>query len=140
MSAYNSILVAIDIYSDYDAVVKRAIDIAGNTVKLNLLYVVYPQTSIEPYGLFLEGDYSEEISKQARARLEGIAHRHNIPKSHTHIAVGAAAEEIHEAANTLSSDLIVIGTHGKSGVQLLLGSTANAVLHGVKVDVLSVKV
>ena len=43
-------------------------------------------------------------------------------------------------ADKISADLIVIGTHGQSGLKLLLGSTANAVLHGVKVDVLAVKV
>ena len=140
MAAYESILVAIDIYSDYEPVVHRAMQLAGNNVKLNLLYVVYPQTSIEPYGLFLESDFSDEICQQAKDKLEGIAHRHNIPVSHTHVVVGGAADEIHEAAKKLGSDLIVIGTHGRSGMRLLLGSTANAVLHGVQVDVLAVKV
>jgi universal stress protein A len=35
---------------------------------------------------------------------------------------------------------IVIGTHGQKGLQLLLGSTANAVLHGAGCDVLSVRI
>ena len=140
MQPYNAILAAVDIFSDYEQVIHRAVQLAGNNVKINLLYVVYPQTSIEPYGLFLESDYSDEICKQAKTKLEGIAHRHNIPVSHTHVVVGAAAEEIHEAAAKLGADLIVIGTHGRSGMRLLLGSTANAVLHGVKVDVLTVKV
>lgn len=140
MQTYNAILVAIDIYSDYEQVIQRAVQVAGSTVKLNLLYVVYPQTSIEPYGLFLETDYSDEICQQAKRKLTSIADHHNIPHTHTHVVVGAAAEEIHEAAERLNADLIVIGTHGRSGMRLLLGSTANAVLHGVKTDVLAVKV
>jgi universal stress protein A len=36
--------------------------------------------------------------------------------------------------------LIVIGTHGQKGLQLLLGSTANAVLHGAGCDVLAVRI
>jgi universal stress protein A len=43
-------------------------------------------------------------------------------------------------ANEKNIDLIVIGTHGRSGIKLLLGSTANSVLHGVKQDVLAVRV
>jgi universal stress protein A len=43
-------------------------------------------------------------------------------------------------AEKINADLIVVGTHGQSGLRLLLGSTANAVLHGVKTDVLAVKV
>ena len=78
--------------------------------------------------------------KSASRQKRNSKHRHNIPVSHTHVVVGAAADEIHAAAEKLGSDLIVIGTHGRSGMRLLLGSTANAVLHGVKTDVLAVKV
>ncbi len=35
-------------------------------------------------------------------------------------------------------DLIVVGSHGRHGLALLLGSTANDVLHGAPCDVLAV--
>jgi universal stress protein A len=54
--------------------------------------------------------------------------------------MGNPADEIHNMANEIQADLIVIGKHGQSGLKLLLGSTANAVLHGVNCDVLAVKV
>ena len=38
------------------------------------------------------------------------------------------------------ADLIVIGTHGRHGLGLLLGSTASGVIHGVQCDVLAVRV
>ena len=50
------------------------------------------------------------------------------------------AEEIHTLANEINTDLIVIGTHGRSGLKLLLGSTANSVLHSAKQDVLAVRI
>lgn len=140
MQEYHSVLVALDVYSEYVPVLERALKVAGNSHKINLLYVAYPQTNYEPYGLFLEKDFSDEIQQQAREKLQEVAQRHNIPRSHVHVALGSAAEEIHYAAEKLGADLIVIGTHGQSGLKLLLGSTANAVLHGVKVDVLTVKV
>ena len=56
------------------------------------------------------------------------------------VEIGSPADEIHHMAEKLNADLIVIGTHGQSGLRLLLGSTANAVLHGVKRDVLAVKI
>ncbi len=37
-------------------------------------------------------------------------------------------------------DLIVVGSHGRHGLALLLGSTANGVLHGANCDVLAVRV
>jgi len=36
-------------------------------------------------------------------------------------------------------DLIVVGSHGRHGLALLLGSTANDVLHARRRDVLAVK-
>ena len=36
-------------------------------------------------------------------------------------------------------DLIVVGSHGRHGLALLLGSTANDVLHGAPCDVLAVR-
>jgi universal stress protein A len=36
--------------------------------------------------------------------------------------------------------LIVVGSHGRHGVRLLLGSTANGILHHAKCDVLAVRI
>ena len=40
----------------------------------------------------------------------------------------------------LETDLIVVGSHGRYGLALLMGSTANGVLHGATCDVLAVRV
>ena len=52
---------------------------------------------------------------------------------------GHPGAEIRRAAEELSADLVVLGTHGRHGLALLLGSTANAVLHGATTDVLAVR-
>ncbi|GFD68352.1 universal stress protein [Alteromonas sp. KUL106] len=140
MQNYDTILVPIDVYSDYELVVEKAIAVAGNSHKIHLLYVAYPQTNMEPYGLFLERDFSEEVRDQALRQLKDIASKHDIPYSHVNVKIGSPADEIHHMAEKINADLIVVGTHGQSGLRLLLGSTANAVLHGVKTDVLAVKV
>jgi universal stress protein A len=140
MQNYMKVLVPIDVYSDYEKVVERAVSIAQRVSDIHLLYVAYPQTTVEPYGLFLERDYSEEVREQAKNALVDIARKFDIPTSNTKVEIGSPADEIHYQAEKLDADLIVIGTHGQSGLKLLLGSTANAVLHGVKRDVLAVKV
>ena len=43
-------------------------------------------------------------------------------------------------AEELGTDLIVVGSHGRHGLALLMGSTANGVLHGANCDVLAVRV
>ena len=140
MKQYERIVVAIDVYSEYDHVLKRALSIANNASQLSVVFVTLPTTYFQPYISEVGGDYVAEIQKQAKTRLEDIASKNDIPSDQVHIPVGNAAEEIHTLANDINADLIVIGTHGRSGLKLLLGSTANSVLHGAKQDVLAVRV
>jgi universal stress protein A len=57
-----------------------------------------------------------------------------------HVAQGSTKNEITRLALELQADLIVMGSHGRHGLALLLGSTANAVLHAAPCDVLAIRV
>jgi universal stress protein A len=140
MKNYERILVAIDIYSEYDQVLKRALSFVESSSQLSVVFVTMPTTYFQPYISGVGGDYVADIHKQAKSRLEGIAEQNNIPNNQIYLPLGYSAEEIHTLANEINADLIVIGTHGRSGIKLLLGSTANSVLHGAKQDVLAVRV
>ena len=48
--------------------------------------------------------------------------------------------EVNFLPSDIAADLIVIGSHGRHGLALLLGSTANGVLHGAPCDVLAIRV
>ncbi|MCV6604433.1 MAG: universal stress protein, partial [Porticoccaceae bacterium] len=50
------------------------------------------------------------------------------------------AHELHRYAEENQVDLIVVGSHGRHGLALLLGSTANGVIHGAGCDVLAVRI
>jgi universal stress protein A len=63
-----------------------------------------------------------------------------VPGVKTRIEKGAPKQEIVRVADDEKAELIVIGSHGRHGLQLLLGSTANGVLHLAKCDVLAVRV
>lgn len=140
MTTYEQVLVAIDVFSDYKEVVAKAVQIADSPNTISLVYVCYPQANFEPYGLFLEKDFTDEVRGQATDKLKQIAADFAIPTNQIKVAIGSPSEEIHAYADEINADLIVLGTHGQSGLQLLLGSTCNSVLHGVKCDVLAVKV
>jgi nucleotide-binding universal stress UspA family protein len=57
-----------------------------------------------------------------------------------HLRIGNAAREIVQLASDLSADLIVVGTHGRTGVMhLLLGSVAQSVVTNAPCPVLVVK-
>jgi len=140
MSDYRKILVAVEVFSSYQAVLQKALKLAKQASDISLIYVTLPQIYFEPYGAALGSDAVSDIRDQAIAKLQEMAQQHGIPAAQIYTPVGDPADEIHDRAGQLQADLIVIGTHGRSGLKLLLGSTANAVLHGVKCDVLAVKI
>ena len=53
--------------------------------------------------------------------------------------MGSPKTEIVRVANEHKVDLIIVGSHGRHGLALLLGSTANGVLHHATCDVLAVR-
>lgn len=140
MKNYRRILVAIDVYSEYDQVLKRALSVAQDAKQLSVVFVTLPTTYFQPYISGVGGDYVADIHTQAKSRLDDIAKKNDIPNEQFYLPIGSPAEEIHTLADEIKADLIVIGTHGRSGLKLLLGSTANSVLHGAKQDVLAVRI
>ena len=57
-----------------------------------------------------------------------------------HLRIGNAAREIVQLASDLSADLVVVGTHGRTGImKLLLGSVAQNVVTNASCPVLVVK-
>ncbi|MCY1187125.1 Universal stress protein A [compost metagenome] len=78
--------------------------------------------------------------EQARERLQTFAGAYSeLTADQRHLAYGQPRQEIHRLAEEQGCDLIVVGSHGRHGLALLLGSTANDVLHGAPCDVLAVR-
>jgi universal stress protein A len=77
---------------------------------------------------------------QAKERLDRLILKYpHLQKDDCHLTYGQPRQEIHHLAKEKACDLIVVGSHGRHGLALLLGSTANDVLHGAPCDVLAVK-
>ncbi len=142
MKAYQHILVAVDVFIDCQTVLDRALAVAADsdTTKLSLAYIAEPSIYGDAYLGGAQLDFRREMREKARSKLEEIGRRHMIPPERQIIKSGRTAELLHEIASEQAVDLIVIGSHGRHGVQLLLGATANAVLHGATCDVLAVRV
>ena len=142
MSEYTRILVAIDLSEDSTKVAERAKAIAGNNgAELHLIHVIEPLSFA--YGGDIPMDFSgiqDEIHQQATQQLQRFAEANGIDETHQHIVLGRPEVEIHATAEDLGADLIVVGSHGRYGLALLMGSTANGVLHGASCDVLAVRV
>lgn len=143
MSVYNKIVVAIDLSSDSKKVIEAALKVAsGDARKLNLVHVVEPIAaaySMDAYAINVNELQQEALSIAAQ-NLAEIAATHKVSREHQHTMLGSPAVEIRNLASELGADAIVIGSHGHSGWKILLGSTANKVLHGATCDVLTVLV
>jgi universal stress protein A len=82
----------------------------------------------------------EEIYKQAEKQMRKLGTKWDIPEERQHVVIGRPESEIHTLAQDLGADLVVVGSHGRHGLALIFGSTANGVLHGASCDVLAVRV
>jgi universal stress protein A len=140
MNSYKNILVALDLYSDHKQVLERALNLAEKPEQISLIYVTFPHVYYESYGFGVGVDFVNDNQKSAKSTLLDLAEKHHIPENQIYAPIGDPVGEIHKLSETNKADVIVIGTHGQSGLKLLLGSTANGVLHGVKCDVLAIKI
>ena len=142
MANYQRILTAIDLSDEAIPVLQRAAAMARqHQAELHLLHVVEPLSLA--YGGDIPMDFSgiqEELQQQAENSLKRYADQYGIQTDNCHLLTGRPESHIHQLSEELDCDLIVVGSHGRKGLALLLGSTANAVLHGAKCDVLSVRV
>ena len=86
--------------------------------------------------------YLADLLKHASSQLvdlKGRAERRGIAVT-TRVATGIPSEEVITAARAEDSDLIVVGTKGKTGLEhVLLGSTAERVIRGAPCPVLAVR-
>jgi universal stress protein A len=132
MSNYRNVLLALDLNPDNQSVINKAVEICEmHHAQMHLVHVVEPLS----YG------YSDGmIREDARKKLKEVGEQFKVDEKRLHFRTGRASSEIHDVVNEMGIDLIVLGTHGQAGLQLLLGSTANSVLHGATCDVLAVRI
>jgi len=137
---YKHILVTTDFSDDSEVVISRAAALAKEMkAKFSILHVVEP---LPGYGYAFIGSAEIEIQlvDEARKQLAELGKKHKIAKEDQFVEIGPTKVEINRVADDLKADLIVVGSHGRHGWGYILGSTANAVIHGAHCDVLTVRI
>ena len=141
-ASYSTLLMAVDLSDESEMVAQRAQALASSFgATLDVIHVIEPLSFA--YGGDIPMDFSgiqEEIHQQAKQQLASFAANCGIAEERQHIVLGRPEVEIHSLAEEVGADLIVVGSHGRYGLALLMGSTANGVLHGASCDVLAVRV
>ncbi|HCB15083.1 MAG TPA: universal stress protein [Gammaproteobacteria bacterium] len=143
---YQHVLCAVDFSDESLEVGKRARDIAQKYgARLSLIHIV------EDVNISLGGGYEllpvlpdlpdEALLQEAQTALEKLAQQLEVKDIRLWVVNAISTKEgILGAVQAHHADLIVVGSHGRHGLSLLLGSTANAVLHGAPCDVLAVRI
>lgn len=144
--AYKHVIAAVDIGEEAGIVLEQAKAVAGeHGARLSIVTVVKPLTHV--YGgidmvAYTQAslDFEQEAQAQSRNQAEKLAAAFGVESQDVHVGVGSPAGQIVDTAAAHDADLIVVGSHGKHGLGLLLGSTANGVLHQAQCDVLTVRI
>jgi universal stress protein A len=143
MDDYRHILLATDFAPESRRVGERAVELAARYgARLSLLHVVdYVPLELSNDMMLAEPvDVDGRLVEEARESLDRLAGDLGQGDAQRWVVLGSTGPEIKRSAEEHDVDLIVVGSHGRHGLALLLGSTANAVLHGAPCDVLAVRV
>lgn len=136
---YKHILFATDLTEDTEYLLEKVRTMRSLTnAKLSLVHVVEPLPGYSYAYLGIE-DIEGQLLTEARQSIEKFGEKLGIDKSHVFVEIGPTKTKILKVAEDTGTDLIICGSHGRHGLSLLLGSTANAILHGAKCDVLTVR-
>jgi universal stress protein A len=136
---YKHILFATDLSDDTDYLVKKVSSMRQLcNAKLSVIHVVEPLPGYSYAYLGIE-DIEGQLIEESKTTLAKLASQMSVDTKDQWIEVGPTKSKILDVAQDIGADLIMCGSHGRHGLSLLLGSTANAILHGAKCDVLTIR-
>lgn len=138
------ILCPVDFSQPSQVAAGYAVDLAKTFgAELHLVHVYQLPVYAFPDGAVMAGpDFTIEVTTGLTRALDNMARDHadeagQEPK--THLVEGVAYNEIVRLTDELDCDMVVMGTHGRTGVKhMLLGSVAERVVRRSKVPVVVV--
>ncbi len=130
---------------DFSPPSERALDFAIDLAKtvnaeIHLLHVYQLPVYALPDGAMMAGpEFTTRVTTETQKALNELAESKASANPKTHLVEGVPYREIVRMSEELGADLIVLGTHGRTGIRhLLLGSVAERVVRSAKVPVITV--
>ncbi len=144
MTRFQKILVPHDFSEHSDCALGTALELAGALGARIVLVHVFdrPQAMFEPYGILPVEPRIAELPKAASDRLQQELDRVTAAgvEAEAKVLEGHAFEKILEQVETSGADLVVMGTHGLTGLpHAVLGSVAERVVRLAPCPVLTLK-
>lgn len=144
MEPIRTIVAAVDFSELSDQALEAAIDLAKQFgAELHLVHAFDVRVPlVTPYEVAIPTSFIEEARRAAKRKLD--AHEERAKEAgltvHAHLTEVPAATSIAEVAEEAGADLIVMGTHGHTGLKhVVLGSVAERTLRHAPCSVLTVK-
>lgn len=145
MKAFEKILVATDFSECSQEACAYALSLARKfDAELFLLHVINEPVDLR--GFYVPHISFEELEKEiadgATKMMEQFCAQHleGYPRLQTAVVSGIPYEEITRSAQEQGASLIVIGTHGRTGLDhLIFGSTAERVVRNAACPVLTIR-
>jgi nucleotide-binding universal stress UspA family protein len=110
--------------------------------RLHVVHVISPASYLvasEPVGSITIESMHEAARADAQERMEALAAHLTTVPHHTYVRDGGVWEVISDMARIREIDLLVVGTHGRTGLEkLVLGSKAEEILRQAHCPVLTV--
>ncbi len=134
------VVAPVDMSADSVEAIRLALQLVEDPSSLHVVHVIPELSPMEP-GV-ASGDITDEtrrahIEKQLRQKLKD---EHRLEGLNIVVRVGVSHRQIVKYADEIKAELVVIAPHGRSSVaNLLLGSTAERVVHNAHCPVLVVK-
>ena len=139
--SFGRILVALDDSAIAAHALEAGIELAtALKAQTALVYVVDPSVGFQPDSGISAGEWVAALKREGQSFLAAAGRRTGEPPAWQFLREGKPADQILAAAREWEADVIVIGTHGRSGVsRLVLGSTADSVVRHAPCPVLVIK-
>jgi universal stress protein A len=141
MVGYQKILVLLDLSEDSEQVAIAARNLAAYSNAAMVALHVVEFVPVEPLGesLMPTAQIEDELIKRSREKLSGLIARLALSRTTGRVEVGNTKAEILRVADEERADLIVLGSHERHGLAILVNFTEDTVLHAAHCDVLAVR-
>ncbi len=141
MTLIKKILCAVDFSEASEEAVRYAAGLARQTgAELHLVHAFQIPMLALPDGAVLPSpEWTASASQKLQAGLKELSAPYTQLGVQTHLVDGQAHAEIERMVGEIGADLVVIGTHGRTGfAHLLMGSVAERIVRTSRVPVITV--
>jgi universal stress protein A len=141
MAGYKKLLVLLDLSEDSEQVAIAGRDMAAHSNASMVVLHVVEFVPVEPLGesLMPTAQIEDELINRSRERLGTLIARLGLTNAKGRVEAGNTKSEILRVAEEEQVDLIVLGSHERHGLAIMVNFTEDTVLHAAHCDVLAVR-